>query len=45
MKIIKRILNLIPQENKLLYRLCKKYSDQFNGENDGTYTLMENYLF
>ena len=35
MKIIKRLFNFIPQENKILYRFCKKYADKFNGENDG----------
>lgn len=44
-RIAKRLFQMLPERNELLYRICKRYVDQYNGDNNSDFFTNGEYLF
>jgi FkbM family methyltransferase len=44
-RLAKKLFQMLPERNELLYRICKRYVDRYNGDNNSDFYTNGEYVF
>jgi hypothetical protein len=44
-RLAKSLFQILPERNELLYRICKRYVDQYNADNNSDFYTNGEYTF